>query len=311
MSSTSIFQIPTTDAPFLQSRIPDNILRSRSRYARQAYTASLDPEKNCQEISFLLSCYEFPWDTTRSLELALFRVFGIAETAQLLVKTKEFTKRTQKRYDDTVLILSEVMENGYDSPRGKAALRRMNEQHTRFTIPNDEFLYTLSTFIFEPIRWNDRFGWRKLNQNEKLASYYYWREMGRRMAIKDIPESYEAFKAFNEAYEKERFQYTKNNQLLAVATRDLMVGWLLPRFLVPLGAPFVHALIDKPLLDAVGLSPAPAWLQVFVVSLMRLRAFALGLLPARQKARLLTRGKNRTYPNGYALDQLGADKSPQ
>ena len=35
----------------------------------------LDPEKDHERIAFLTTNCEFPWDTTRSLELALFRTF--------------------------------------------------------------------------------------------------------------------------------------------------------------------------------------------------------------------------------------------
>ena len=37
----------------------------------------------------------------------------------------------------------------------------------------------------------DHFGWRKMTKNEKLASYYFWYEIGRRMGVREIPESYE------------------------------------------------------------------------------------------------------------------------
>ena len=45
----------------------------------------------------------------------------------LLDRTGEFRQRSQKRYDDTDIIVSELMEWGYDSDRGKRALRRMNQ----------------------------------------------------------------------------------------------------------------------------------------------------------------------------------------
>jgi len=32
----------------------------------------------------------------------------------------------------------------------------------RFQISNEDFLYVLSTFVFESIRWNARFGWRRI-----------------------------------------------------------------------------------------------------------------------------------------------------
>src|SRR5918992_1919268 len=78
----------------------------------------LDPVRDHQRIAFLTSLHEFPWDTTRALELALFRTFAVAKGTALLENTGELTERTQKRYDDTVLILGEILEHGYDSARG-------------------------------------------------------------------------------------------------------------------------------------------------------------------------------------------------
>lgn len=282
-------------------------IRSRKRMALRDYIAALDPERNCQQIAYLSSCYEFPWDTTRALELALFRVFGVAKGTPLLVQTGEFVQRTQKRYDDTVLILSEILESGgYDTPRGHAALVRMNKQHGRFQIPNDEYLYTLSTFILEPIRWNERYGWRPLTEAERQAAYYFWREVGRRMGIRDIPESLEAYDRFNRQYEAAEFRYSPDNELIARATRNLFLSWFLPRWLYGLGAPVVHALLDDHLLAAVGLKPAPRWLQHLVRGAVRLRGRLVRLLPPRRKPRLLTKIPTPTYPGGYVIEELGA-----
>ena len=84
----------------------------------------------------------------------------------------------------------------------------MNRIHGRFEISNEDFLYVLSSFVFEPIRWNARFGWRPLIETEKLATFEYWREVGRRMAIRDIPETYDDFERFNEEYERREFRQT-------------------------------------------------------------------------------------------------------
>ena len=283
-------------------------IRSRRRFAIRDYIGTLDPLHDCQEISYLVSCYEFPWDTTRSLEFALFRVFGVAKGTPLLVQTGEFLQRTQKRYDDTVLILSEILENGYDSPRGHAALVRMNKQHGRYQIPNDEYLYTLSTFIYEPSRWIDRFGWRKLSEKEKMAGFHFWTEIGRRMGIRDLPENYGDFERFNRDYEREHFRYASDNELIAKATRNLMLSWVLPRPLWRVGEPFLHALIDDHLLAAIGMKAAPLWLQRSVRASVRMRGAAVGLLPPRRKPRLLTRISTPTYPKGYAIEELGANK---
>src|SRR5437868_6357972 len=161
----------------------------------------LDPLRDHQRIVFLSTCFEFPFDTTRSLEFALFRTFCVPSISALLDRTGEFARRAQKRYDDTDLIVSALLEWGYESDRGKAALRRMNQLHGRFAIANEDFLYVLSTFVFEPIRWNARFGWRVFCEQERLALFYFWREVGRRMNMKDLPADYESFEQFNRKYE--------------------------------------------------------------------------------------------------------------
>ena len=169
----------------------------------------LDPVADHRRIVYLDACFEFPWDTTRSLELALFRTFASPSIAALLDSTGEFGRAAQKRYDDTDLILSTIVEAGYDSEEGKRAIRQMNRIHGRFEISNEDFLYVLSSFVFEPIRWNARFGWRPLIETEKLATFEYWREVGRRMAIREIPETYEDFERFNEEYERREFRRTE------------------------------------------------------------------------------------------------------
>jgi mpaB/rubber oxygenase-like protein len=265
----------------------------------------LDPLKDHQRIAFLTSLQEFPWDTTRSLELALFRAFAVAKGTTLLAGTGEFTERTQKRYDDTVLILAEILEHGYDSQRGKAALRRMNQMHGRYPIPNDEFLYVLSTFVFEPIRWNQRFGWRPLLPEEKLASFYFWREIAKRMAIQDVPEDYDAFERYYTDFALKNYTFAPENHALAVATRDLLLSWYLPKPLWPIGRPFAHALMDDHLLAAVGLPRPHPVLRSFTEGAVRLRGRIVRRLPPRRTPRLITRRRHPTYPDGYTIEELG------
>src|SRR6185369_8953883 len=155
--------------------------------------------------------------------------------------------RAQKRYDDTDIIVSELMEWGYDSERGKRAQRRMNQIHGRFEISNGDFLYVLSTFVFEPIRWNARIGWRLMCEKERLAMFYFWREVGRRMNIKDLPESYEAFEQFNIDYERTNFRYADSNQCVGAVTRDLFMSWF-PAMVRPLGRRAIYAMMDDALI---------------------------------------------------------------
>jgi len=181
-----------------------------------------DPRRDCEEIVRHLATLVFPWDTTRSLELALFRTFASARIGGLLHATGEFEKRTGKRYDDTDLIISEIIENGFDSPRGASAIARMNALHGRFRIANEDFLYVLSTFVFEPIRWNRRFGWRRMTEFEQQAWFWFWRNLGERMSIRDLPDHLGDFERTSRAYEAANFGFSSANQQVALATRE---GW--------------------------------------------------------------------------------------
>ncbi len=160
----------------------------------------LDPQKDHECIVFLSTCYEFPFDTTRALELTLFRTFCVSSISGLLDGTGEFRQRSQKRYDETDILVSELMEWGYSSERRRRAIQRMNQLHGRFTIANEDFLYVLSTFLFEPIRWNQRYGWRIMCEQERLGLLSFWQAVGQRMHIQDIPKDYQAFERFNLDY---------------------------------------------------------------------------------------------------------------
>jgi hypothetical protein len=263
-----------------------------SRWLREI--ATLDPEGDAERIVFLDGSLEFPWDTERSLELAFYRTYAIPSIARLLGSTGETAGRPQKRYDDTRILISTFCEYGYDSEPGRRAIRQMNRIHGRFAISNDDYLYVLSAMVFEPIRWNARFGWRPLIETEKLATFYFWREVGRRMAIRDLPDSYDRFEQFNVDYERAHFGYTEDGHRIAVATRDLRRGRAI-----------VHALLDEPLLAALGLPRAAPRFRRLVEAGLRARARAVRRLPPRRRPRLRTLERHRSYPGGYELEALG------
>lgn len=269
------------------------------------HIAKLDPVRDHQEILYLLTCHIFPWDIERSLEFALFRTFAVQSISELLVQTGEFKQRTRKRYDDTELLLYELVENGYDSERGRRALRRINQMHGRFSISNADFLYVLSTFVYEPIRWIDHYGWRPLTQNEKLAFFYYYREIARRMNIKDLPVDFEEFERFNVKYENEHFRFAATNREIGELTRDLLLGFYLPKLLWPIGKPFVYTFMDRLLLDAMGFPHPPPILSKIGAAGLRARGWFIKRLPERRSPVLGTRRKRPTYPRGYEIEELG------
>jgi hypothetical protein len=264
----------------------------------------LDPVRDAERIVYLDACLEFPFDLTRSLELAFFRTFAVPTIAELLGSTGEFVQSPRKRYDDTDLLISAFAEHGHSSPFGRAAIRRMNQIHGRFPIANEDFVYVLSTFVLEPFRWNARFGWRPAIETERLATFHFWRAVGRLMGIRDIPETYEELERFNLEFERARFAYTEAGHRVATA----MLGMFVDRArVVPeaLGTRAICALLDEPLLTALRLPrPTPAERRL-VEGALKLRARAVRLLPARRRPRLRTAIRRPTYRNGFRIEELG------
>jgi hypothetical protein len=264
----------------------------------------LDPQRDCRRIVFLDTFHEFPFDTTRALELAFFKTFAVPSIADLLDRTGEFTERGQKRYDDTDLILSLLAEDGWDGPLGTRALRRMNRIHGRFSIANPDFVYVLSAMVLEPLRWNERFGWRQMIESERRAQLHFWQEVGRRMAIRDIPTSLEEMDAYNREVERTRFARTDAGVRLAHAQRDVFLAWF-PWLPSPVGARAISALLEEHVVEALGLVRPTRAERRLAEAALRARSRIVRALPPRRRPKLRSSMRRRSYPRGYVIEELG------
>jgi hypothetical protein len=277
------------------------------RYRWAEHIAGLDPETDHHEIYRILAGHEFPWDMTQALSFALYRTYAVPSIGRLLFDTGELTGRTQKRYDDTALILDAILEHGLGDDRGRAALRRMNQMHRRYDIANDDMRYVLSTFVVMPIRWLDEFGWRRLTEAERVASANYYRELGRHMGIRDIPATHHQFGEFLDRYEREHFAFDEGARAVSDATLTLMATFP-PHNLAPaaLARRSALALMDDPLRAAFGY-PRPSRVErALVRGALRLRGRIVRFLPPRREefhARELS--NLRSYPHGYDVERLG------
>ena len=267
----------------------------------------MDAEADCEQIVRILSTHEFPWDLEQALGLALYRTYAVPSVGELLAHTQEFTERTQHRYDDTALILNDILEHGFGPGRGRDALRRMNQMHRSYDITNDDYLYVLSTFVVMPVRWlNDYgYGWRRLSDHEIAASTNYYIKLGKHMGIKGIPETYAAFHELLDNYEREHFAYTDGGRAVSDATLGLMVDFY-PAWQRPLVRPFTKALLDDRLIEAFDYPrPSKAW-RVTADSAMKLRAKVVRLMPPRKEPRWARMSPNvKNYSDGYDPSRIG------
>jgi hypothetical protein len=270
---------------------------------------TLDPEKDNQEIVYLVGAYEYPWLIRKSLEFALFRTYAVPHTSEILARSGQFAEHGQKRYDDTTLMLAGIAEHGYDSEYGRTAIRRMNQLHRRWNIDNEDFLYVLSTFVFEPTRWHQQYGWRTPSEIEKRANFYFWREVGRRMNIKSIPDTMEEYEAFNIAHEDKHFRYHPANEAIGQATMKIFLDWY-PAPLRPIVREFLYAFMDDRLLQAFGF-PKPHAIFRWTAHLgLKTLGRIMRYMPPRKKPYSFTNQPNRTYPDGYDVAKLGPSDAP-
>ncbi|MFF7728991.1 oxygenase MpaB family protein [Streptomyces sp. NPDC008001] len=265
----------------------------------------LDPERDFLRIYRITATLEFPWDITRALELALYRTYAVPSIGRLLAETGELPDRTQKRYDDTALLLDTVVEHGFDSESGRTAIRRINQMHRGYDISNDDMRYVLCTFVVIPGRWVDAYGWRRLSGHERHAIAAYYRALGKHMGIQGIPGSYAEFERCLDDYEAEHFGWDEGGRRVSDATLDLMASWY-PRPLAPLVRGASKALLDDSLLRAFRYErPHPA-ARALVRGALRTRARAVRLLPPRRTPHYVRQNPEiKGYPDGYVVAELG------
>lgn len=285
-------------------------VRAVKRYDRLKEIRRLDPEKDALAIYRLTATYEFPWDYTRALELALYRTYAVPSIGRLLAETAELTDRTQKRYDDTALLLDTVVEHGFGTDEGRTAIRRINQMHRSYDISNEDMRYVLCTFVVMPKRWIDAYGWRKLSSHETTAAAVYYRSLGRHMGIQDIPGSFEAFEKCLDAYEEAHFAWDEGARKVSDATLDLMASWY-PRPLAPLLRASTLALLDEPLLRAFRYEPPSPAIRTLVRRAVRLRGRAVRLMPPRKAPHFARQNwEIKGYPKGYRVGELGTFPVP-
>ncbi|MEV6081460.1 MULTISPECIES: oxygenase MpaB family protein [unclassified Streptomyces] len=280
------------------------------RYDRLKEIQRLDPERDFLEIYRLTVTYEFPWDITRALELALYRTYAIPSIGRLLAETAELTERAQKRYDDTALLLDSVVEHGFDAEQGRTAIRRINQMHRGYDISDDDMRYVLCTFVVTPKRWLDIYGWRRLSDHELRAFAAYYRTFGAQLGIKDVPRTYEDFERTLDTYEREHFGWDEGGRRVSDATLDLMASWY-PAVLAPAVRGAGLALLDDSLLRAFRYERPGPVARGLTRGALRLRARAVRLLPPRRAPHYARQNPEiRGYPDGYELAGLGTFPTP-
>eukprot|EP00842_Homolaphlyctis_polyrhiza_P004927 jgi/Hompol1/5435/HPOL_004445-RA len=171
--------------------------------------------------------FEFPFWHRRGTEFAILKLLAVPSIAALLStpasisstakKTAKTAKKT-KDAGDTVdllasaasfadwldgidLLMAELLEQEPESDRAQLAMRRLSYLFEISGLSNRDAVYALCVLTIEPIRLISKYGTRGLHPYEPLVSYLMYSEIGIKIGIKDIPESFHSMMQFADEYE--------------------------------------------------------------------------------------------------------------
>ncbi|MCO5603391.1 hypothetical protein L7F22_057541 [Adiantum nelumboides] len=302
------------------------------RRRRSSLVSRLHPLRDSHTILAHLAFVDFPFTFRRSLEFGLFRTYAIPSISRTLSQAGHFALNASKRYDDTDILVRELLMHHPDGDRGSLALRRLNFIHSQYRISNADFLYVLSIFILVPLEWISKYGYRDLTEVEKATVFTIWHDIGTRMGILDIPSTLKDLAVYKEDYERKHMVYSDTNKEIAEMTLKLLLSEM-PSFLQPIARKLVYAFMDDRLRKAMGYPKQPAWLRAFVHGLVKMHGYVVSWVPPRPlhsaEIRIpsgcpasegavfdpdamyrlsVQRYEPYTYKDGYILKEVGAMK---
>lgn len=234
---------------------------------------ALDPELDDERIVDLTTnwLYANPLLYTLTYVLVFLRQAAIPGIAEILDRDGRgpTVRNPRRRNAETLGYFGVWFRHGYRGARGQRAIERVNAVHSRFPISQQQYRYVLATQIFEPARLLALVGARPLTTTENRARFVFWRNLGQRLGIADIPATSDELYAWMLDYERDNSCYTAPAGRIAEALRGEWVRRQLPTPLRPLGGAALDSLVDPNLGTALGIDQPNVAARAFVHTTIR------------------------------------------
>lgn len=254
--------------------------------------------------------FDFQAEIHAGFFVSYYRNFAVPSIARTLAGTGEMAARPLKRSYDTGIVIHEIIANGFEHERSRAMIGLLRRVHAGVPGTAEDFVYVLMTLLVLPLRWVEAHGWRRLTALEKAAATAFYAELGRRMGLGPVPESFGAACRFLDDYEAANLGPSREGAALLAATVPALENRLpapLRRF-----TPLLLALMmDKPeVADALGVRRAPAAMTLAFNAVLRARAVKARTRPLPTSPSFVPgRANIAVYPDGYTLDQVGPGRT--
>lgn len=274
--SSLIFYLALVKYMRFQNR--DQLLKKYSHLNSKSKLKEMTYEES-REISKILAELDCPYISRTSLSFALFQTYSVPTISKLLIKTGRLNQSScvGRRAEDTVCLLAELQTFGLFSQRGSTAISRINFLHSIYStsISQDDMLFTLSLFIFEPLRLIDEFEWRTSTELEKHSRFVLWSHIGQKMGIKHIPKTPEELVDWLKVYKSKSVVFDQSNVSLGEATINLFTKPY-PNFLKPFLRKSIIYFLPEDIREAFGWSnEIPSYIFKLIPIVFKLRAFLL------------------------------------
>ncbi|CAF1105347.1 unnamed protein product [Didymodactylos carnosus] len=202
---------------------------------------------NAEQIYHHLCCFEFPFECFYGINLAFYRTFVSPTISTVYRQTNTIAGDTEKRVNDTDIIMHAWVDYGIDSEEAQASFKHLNNIHGVFSTRtrNEDFVYVLCCFVVDTIRMIEVFGWRPLDDQEKEALFVFYAQVGQNMNLKDLPTSLAEVYTTVENYTNSDITATEteSGRILTNAINTLVNKWygfLLPSSIIEV---FLNAML--------------------------------------------------------------------
>jgi ER-bound oxygenase mpaB/B'/Rubber oxygenase, catalytic domain len=237
--------------------------------------AGLDPVGDHAEIIRLLMFHEFPWDVRMAGRLMIWHLYANPPVATVVGSTDALFTRAET----TSLTFGDLVEHGFDSPRGRELLRFINHGHRGTPVTAEDNRFALAALAVTLVRWLERYGWRPVTEGERAALVTFYAELGRRIGVRNLPRTYDALAAYLANCEA-TFAATDAGRLCSERTLAMARSRVSP-VLRPLVRPVIAALLAPGVRTAVGLPTPAGAVRLAVSGALRLRRRIVRLLRPR------------------------------
>lgn len=216
------------------------------------------------------------WDFRLGTYLGLLRTMGIADMVARLYAGSLLKTETFQRLKRTRELIATLIVDGLDSPRGVEALRRIARAHEPVSASNDEYLYVLSVFFLEPMRFNAAYGRRRFSGPDLELLLRFWLDVGERMRIRDLLPTLEAWQKFQAEFEAAHLGPTPQGRALARASLYEVVRLVIPRGMQGLTRQALLGTMDPRVREVLGLEPARIPVAISLNTLRLASVFGAG-----------------------------------